>query len=171
MDVKITKENYKGYIELYKYYRKIDFPETKIFRKTLCLITICTILSSLMSYFNLLYSFCFGTLANTTIIIGGFVNTRIKRIKIKNELKNKYPNIDYSINEKELGNLLEKNNILQYNSKTNTYYIDENGYFNKNIEKELEYRYNMDDLIAHCEEHEMPSAKEKQKVKILNYKR
>ena len=52
MEVKITKENYKGYIDLYKHNEYMDFPGLKIFATFLGTIMAWLVLNTALSFIN-----------------------------------------------------------------------------------------------------------------------
>lgn len=168
-EVKITKENYKGYVELYKHYMKMDFPSTEIFRKVFSVVIICTILSSLMFYFSPFYSFCFGIISNFAFTIGGIINSVINRIKTKQELKRKYPFINYDIKKKELIELLIKNNILQYNSNTKTYILQERNHIEQSQKTFEDCKVELDRITSFDikKDNLLIEEETKQKVKTL----
>lgn len=170
--IKITKENYKGYIELYEHNEYLDFPGLKILKATLVSISVWLILTAVISSINAI-GFNLMIYGSITICCEAISSAVANRIKIKKELKKKYPFIDYSIKQKELEEILTKNNLLYHNKQTNTYVIYKSGdikLFEEEKQNKIASKHKVQEAINFSKNQNILSSElqeEKVKVKTL----
>jgi len=172
MEVKITKENYKGYIDLYKHNEYMDFPGLKIFATFLGTIMAWLVLNTALSFINpiFFYLMLYGGLAICGAAISNIV---VNRIKTKKVLKKKYPFIDYNIKQRKLTELLTKNNLLYHNKETNMYAIYISGelrFLEEAKQNKIERKDQVEEMISFYKQQDCllsEPTEEKQKVKKL----
>jgi len=131
----INKDNYKGYVELYKAKKNMDDNGFEyIMGLVMILLAIlafsltlmeCTLIidifisvSPIVTMFEIL-ALCGVEAIVGTIGIKNIFNRYNKRKKIINEVKQKYPYVDVKVNDYMLKSSLEKSKIITYEIKNN----------------------------------------------------
>lgn len=172
-EVDITEENYKGYVELYKY--KADpfsnefyINEIKDAIKILVLVFLTTSLGASTGF---LENWLLQLLTVISLPLGAVIYLAKKRDNYEeiniNDILNEYPNIE-NIDVVNLEKSLEKVGLIKENE------LDIEGYekklkCNKIIEKTLnEQKYSYSDLIAEYDIKEEQREKVKQKIRKMN---
>jgi len=168
--IEITKENYEGYVELFKTHYFTEEENKKIGRHT-CLAMVVLLASMialpiLQASTSTIGIACYSSLA---LVAVAFIGTAVGSTnKKKKEIKEKYPDIDTKVDFDELSDALVAANILKFKDKSRTEYnIDLDAFTKANECKEIldnyieETKYQPIEIEPEINEEQLEKARQK----------
>lgn len=171
-NIKITKENYEGYCELYKSFHFSNEDNKKLGRNTclvLAVLLFCMIALPILQVSGTVIGIsCYTSLA---LVAATFIGTAMKLTKDKlKDIKATYPELEVKVDFDELVDALENAKILKYKDAKKTEFVLDLEAFNQNLKCEEEFNKYIEETKYQAIEivHEIPEEQlEKAKVKRL----